>query len=144
MVSIERSTLKVELLPVARTRALDLACDLSGAEHERAIFARVESALDEMGASDYVRLELTGALPGGSRVDRDLIAQRFGGALGSLDVTDRTHVHDYERLAREPTVRGHVVSDLLLAMSSGEPIQPYAEDALRYALAAFDGTEIAP
>jgi hypothetical protein len=62
---------------------------------------------------------------------------RFGATLGSLAIADATVAHDYASIAREPTVRGHVVSDLL---AGGEA----SADALRYALAAFDGTEIAP
>ena len=52
-------------------------------------------------------------------------------------MSDATIAYDYASLAREPTVRGHVVRDLLEAGEEGEA-------ALRYALAAFDGTEIAP
>jgi DNA repair exonuclease SbcCD nuclease subunit len=144
LISIDGASVKVELLPIARTRALDRTCDLTGAEHEHAILARIERALEGLGDADYVRLRLEGTLSEGSRIDRDLIERRFGGVLGSLDVGDETHVYDYERLAREPTVRGHVVRDLLVAMSSGDPAAGIAADALRYALAAFDGAEIAP
>ena len=57
-------------------------------------------------------------------------------------MNDRTVSFDYEAIAREPTVRGHVVRDLLsLARDDGSDL---AGDALRYALAAFDGAEIAP
>jgi DNA repair exonuclease SbcCD nuclease subunit len=144
LVSIEGSSVAVELLPIARTRALDRTCDLTGAEHDQAIFARVDSALAGLGDADYIRLRLEGTLADGSRVDRDVVEARFGGRFGSLEVTDATHAYDYERLAREPTVRGQVVRDLLLAMRSGDPADAFAEDALRFALAAFDGAEVAP
>jgi DNA repair exonuclease SbcCD nuclease subunit len=144
LVSVEGGAASVELIPIARTRALDRTCDLTGAEHERAVHARVERALDGLGRSDYVRLRLEGTLSDGSRLDRALIEQRFAEALGSLDVADATRVYDYERLAREPTVRGHVVRDLLAAAREGKPDAALAEEALRYALAAFDGADIAP
>jgi DNA repair exonuclease SbcCD nuclease subunit len=144
LVSIEGTSVKVELLPVARTRALDRSCDLSGAEHEQAILGRVERALAGLGRSDYVRLRLEGTLADATRLDRGLVERRFGEELGSLDVTDATRVYDYERLAREPTVRGHLVRDLLATMRSSDDDAVYAEDALRYALAAFDAREIAP
>jgi hypothetical protein len=63
--------------------------------------------------------------------------ERFGASLGSLAIEDATVAYDYASIAREPTVRGHVVRDLLELGEAGEP-------ALRYALAAFDGAEIAP
>jgi hypothetical protein len=62
---------------------------------------------------------------------------RFGTALGSLAIEDATIAYDYASIAREPTVRGHVVRDLLELGEDGDA-------ALRYALAAFDGAEIAP
>ena len=60
-----------------------------------------------------------------------------GATLGSLGIEDATVAYDYASIAREPTVRGHVVRDLLERGSEGEA-------ALRYALAAFDASEIAP
>jgi len=144
LVTLEGSAHTVELIPIARTRALDRSCDLNGVEHERAALARIEAALEGLGTGDYVRLRLEGTPAEGSRVDPELVRQRFGAALGSFDVTDATRAYDYERLAREPTVRGHVVRDLLAALRPGDPDEAFAEDALRYALAAFDGADIAP
>jgi DNA repair exonuclease SbcCD nuclease subunit len=145
LVTVEGTSLKAELLPVARTRALDRICDLTGVDHESAVFTRVEAALAGLGGHDYVRLQLTGALSEGTRLDRALLEKKFGERLGSLDVGDATRVYDYDRLAREPTVRGHVVRDLLEATRSNDTAAAsLAEEALRYALAAFDGAEIAP
>jgi DNA repair exonuclease SbcCD nuclease subunit len=145
LITIDGTALKVELLPIARTRAIDLECDLDGAGHEHAVFERIEAALDGYGSGDYVRLRVRGALGEGARVDRALLEERFGTTLGSLDIADDTRAYDYERLAAEKTVRGHVVRDLLEASRGNDPADArIAEEALRYALAAFDGAEIAP
>jgi DNA repair exonuclease SbcCD nuclease subunit len=137
LVTIEAGRAEVTPLPTARTRLIDAACDLRGVTHETGAFACLETALAPYGPSDYVRLRLNGDVAPGTRLDTALMEEQFGATLGSLTVEDRTISHDYESIAREPTVRGHVVRDLL---DRG----PEGEAALRYALAAFDGTDIAP
>jgi DNA repair exonuclease SbcCD nuclease subunit len=136
-ITITGSNVRVEPFATARTRLVDLSCELDGATSEHAALGALESALAPYGANDYVRLRLTGSVAPGTRVDVDLMTERFAGALGSLAISDATTAHDYAAIAREPTVRGHVVSDLL---EGGEE----SAMALRYALAAFDGSEIAP
>lgn len=60
-------------------------------------------------------------------------------------MSDETIAHDYESIAREPTVRGRVVRDLLeLAQSDNAESAAEAHEALRYALAAFEGDEVVP
>jgi DNA repair exonuclease SbcCD nuclease subunit len=137
LVSIEHGRADVTPLPTARTRLVDVVCDLGGVTNENAAFAAVEAALAPRSAGDYVRLRLVGDVAPGTRLDTTLMEEQFGRTLGSLAVEDRTLSHDYESIAREPTVRGHVVRDLLDCGEDGLA-------ALRYALAAFDGTEIAP
>jgi DNA repair protein SbcD/Mre11 len=144
-VTVSKGKLKIEALPTARTRALDLSADLNGVAHEQAAFERVAAALEGCGARDFVRLRLTGTLAPGTRLDPALIDERFGAGLGSLETADATRAFDYDQIAREPTVRGHVVRDLLEAMRSldaGEASR--AEAALHYALDAFDGAPIRP
>jgi DNA repair exonuclease SbcCD nuclease subunit len=130
---------RVEIAPfaTARTRLLERTCDLTGVTNENAAFGKLEAALADCGRDDYVRLALHGSVAPGTRLDTALMEERLGAALGSLAVEDRTVSHDYESIAREPTVRGHVVRDLLAAGPAGAV-------ALKYALAAFDGTDIAP
>ena len=65
-----------------------------------------------------------------------LIADRSGTGLGSLDLVDRTAVADYAALAREATVRGRAVAELLASRD------PDAPAALRLIASAFDGREI--
>jgi hypothetical protein len=97
------------------------------------------------GVEDYVRLRLTGVVAEGTRLDRALIEDHFATSLGSLEIIDETRSHDYESIAREPTVRGHVVRDLLaLSRQENSDEASVAEAALRYAVAAFEGTEVAP
>jgi alkylhydroperoxidase family enzyme len=86
-------------------------------------------------------LRLQGTIARGTRVDRDLIADRFGDALGALDVLDTTIAADYAAIAHEPNVRGRAVADLLKLAEAGNDD---ARAALRYAVAAFDGADPAP
>ncbi len=87
---------------------------------------------------------LTGQPLAGTRVDPHLIDERLGGALGALDVRDETTAYDYETIAREPTVRGRAVADLLALAQAGGARGEEARHALRYCVAAFEGSEIAP
>jgi len=137
LVSVENGRAFVSAIPTASTRLIDATCDLHGVTHENAAFACIERALEPYGARDYVRLLLDGDVAPGTRLDTGLMEEKFGATLGSLTIEDRTVSHDYESIAREPTVRGHVVRDLLDRGPAGQA-------ALRYALAAFEGTEIAP
>jgi hypothetical protein len=116
---------------------IEVACDASGLQTDREIAALVAATLEEFGPSDYVRVRVGGSVPPQTRVDCEELAATYGTGLGSLEIFDTTIAHDYEAIAREPTVRGHVVRDLLALGDEGS-------DALRYALAAFDATEIAP
>ena len=91
------------------------------------------------------RISIVGGQPlHGTRIDPALVSDRFAGPLGALDVRDETVAYDYEALAREPTVRGRAVADLLaLALTPG-PAAADAQRALRYCLDAFEGSEIVP
>jgi DNA repair exonuclease SbcCD nuclease subunit len=157
----------IEPIAIARTRALELRCDLHGIETDRAALAALRETLSGCGADDYVRVRLAGSVAPGTRIDPIALADEAGGALGSLEILDETTAYDYESIAREPTVRGHVVRDLLdllreretkaaaaaspassgLALALEFELAPDVRDvrdALRYALAAFDGSEIVP
>jgi DNA repair exonuclease SbcCD nuclease subunit len=137
LVTVTGQRAQVTPFATARTRLLDLTCDLTDVTNENGAFAKIETALADCGRDDYVRLALRGTVAPGTRLDTALMEERLGTALGSLAIDDRTIAHDYASIAREPTVRGHVVRDLL---ESGED----GAAALKYALAAFDGTDIAP
>jgi DNA repair exonuclease SbcCD nuclease subunit len=139
---VEGDNVEASLVPIARTRLYEFDCDLSGIGHEHAAIARIEKQLAQLGRQDYVRMRLTGQIAHGTRLDVSSLQERFAPALGSLELSDRTSSFDYELISREPTVRGHVVRDLLNQVR--EERSEVAEDALRYALAAFDGAEIAP
>ncbi|MFY9781215.1 MAG: DNA repair exonuclease [Candidatus Baltobacteraceae bacterium] len=144
-VTIEGTKVAVAPLPTAKTRLIEHDCELGGVTHEHAAFERIEAALAPYSRDDYVRLRLTGSVPTGTRLDAALMEERFGEALGSLSIEDATTAHDYDAIAAEPTVRGHVVRDLLGALRGDDPAAARrSEAALRYALAAFEGAEIAP
>jgi DNA repair exonuclease SbcCD nuclease subunit len=137
LVTIDGEHVDIEPFVTARTRLVELTCALDGVTNETGALAALEASLAPYGTNDYVRVRLSGSVELGTRIDTDLMGERFGASLGSLSIVDGTVSHDYAAIAREPTVRGHVVSDLLARGEEGAA-------ALRYALAAFDGTEIAP
>jgi DNA repair exonuclease SbcCD nuclease subunit len=142
---IEGGAIDVRPIPIARTRMVDLNCDLTDVAHEHGAFERIWPVLAGYGADDFVRLHLRGTVAEGTRIDRALIEDRLGSTLGSLEVSDETNSFDFDSIAREPTVRGHVVRDLLALRREREgDAAREAESALRFAVAAFDGTEIAP
>lgn len=134
----------VTAIPIAKTRLIERDCDLTGVGHENAACECVERAIADCGRDDYVRLRLIGNVVPGTRVDCALIEERYGNALGSFEIVDGSVCYDYAAIAREPTVRGHVVRDLIeTAAVNGTDAQP-ARAALRYAVAAFEGDPIAP
>ena len=138
VVRVAGGAVEIEPVELARTQLIDLTCNLDGAASEHAVLGAIERTLEGCGVNDYVRLRLTGGPETGTRIDAALIVERFGGALGTLEVGDETIAHDYGSIAREPTVRGRVVRDLLeLARSSDTEAASEANAALRYALAAF-------
>jgi exonuclease SbcD len=145
VVTVEGTKVAVTPLPTAKTHLLERNCDLGGVTHENAAFERIEATLEPYSRDDYVRLRLTGSVATGTRLDPALMEERFGATLGSLSIEDATAAHDYEAIAAEPTVRGHVVRDLLNAIAGDDPAAARcSRAALRYALAAFEATEIAP
>jgi DNA repair protein SbcD/Mre11 len=141
VVTIEGGRVAIESVELARTRLIDLDVALADAASEHAVLAALEEALMPYGRDDYLRLRLQGTIARGTRVDRDLIADRFGDALGALDVLDTTIAADYAAIAHEPNVRGRAVADLLKLAEAGNDD---ARAALRYAVAAFDGADPAP
>jgi DNA repair exonuclease SbcCD nuclease subunit len=141
VVRIDRAQIAIEPIELARTRLLDLGVDLDRAASEHAIGRAVEDALSGAGSHDYVRMRLYGALDRGTRLDRELLGERYGSAVGGLELIDETTIADYEALGEEPNVRGHAIADLLALRAAGNPS---AERALRTLVAAFDATEIAP
>ena len=145
VVRIENGAVAVEQVSLARTHLVDRICALEDAASEAAVIAALEAALSGLGRNDFVRLRLRGTVAGGTRIDVATLTEHCAGALGSLQLLDETIGVDYERLAGEPTVRGHVVRDLLEVARSENP--EHAEigaAALRYTIAAFEGAGIAP
>jgi DNA repair exonuclease SbcCD nuclease subunit len=145
VVTIEGTNVEAEAVPIARTRLLERSVDLGGVTTEQAAFDRVAVQLADCGANDYVRLSLTGEVAYGTRIDAALMAEQFGATLGALEIADESVAYDYAAIAREPTVRGRVVADLLAQRAEPDTERAaQAGRALRYALAAFEGAEIAP
>ena len=140
VVTIEAGAVAIESVEIARTRliAVDITVDGASSEHEIAAF--LDAALAPYNDADYLRARLIGTIPTGTRIDREFLEGR-GAKLGALELIDATVSADYDALAREPNVRGHVVHDLLARAQDGDAD---ADAALRYLVAAFAGGEIAP
>jgi DNA repair exonuclease SbcCD nuclease subunit len=141
VVTVGGGRVEVEHVPTARTRLIECDVRVDGATTETVLEAAVDAALAGYGSSDYVRVRLQGTIAPAVRVDREALADRCAGSLAAIEIVDRTIAADYERLAHEPTVRGHVIRDLLEQTGRGNVD---AERALSYVVAAFDGAEIAP
>ena len=111
----------------------------AGSEH--AVLGALEEALAPYGRDDFLRARLHGTVAPGTRVDRELIADRFAGALGAIELIDDTECADYAALAHEPNVRGRAVADLMALAADGNAD---ACAALRYTVAAFSAGNLAP
>ena len=135
------SSIGIESVPIARTHLHDIAISIDDAPDEGTVIAACERALDGLGKNDYVRATLRGAVQHGTRVDRELLADRCGANLGALDLLDHTVIADYAAIAHESNVRGRAVAELLAAADGGDED---ARRALSLVVAAFDGVEIAP
>jgi DNA repair exonuclease SbcCD nuclease subunit len=136
VMTVEHGRVALEAVELARTRLVDLDVPLDDAASEHAVLAALERALTPYGRDDYVRVRLHGTVAPGTRVDRDLVADRFGSGLGAIEVVDDTAAADYAAIAHEPNVRGRAVADLLARADAGDAD---ARAALRYAVAAFTG-----
>jgi DNA repair exonuclease SbcCD nuclease subunit len=141
VVTVDEGRVRLEPVALAATRLIECEVRVDGAGSEEAISAALETAVATYGAADYVRVRLAGTVAPRTRIDADLLAERCGGRLASLDVVNGTLAADYAELAREPNVRGHALRDLLERSRSGDAD---AERALAYVVAAFAGDEVAP
>ena len=141
VVTVDRGSVEIEAIELARTRLCDLDVALDDATSEYAVLAALERALEPFGRDDFLRVRLYGAVAPATRIDRELIADRFASALGAIEVIDETIAADYETIAHEPNVRGRAIADLLALANAGDDD---ARAALRYAVAAFSENEVRP
>ncbi|HWT04486.1 MAG TPA: hypothetical protein VN224_01910, partial [Xanthomonadales bacterium] len=141
VVTVEHGHVAMEPVELARTRLIDLDVALHDAASEHAVLGALEEALAPFGRDDFLRARLHGTIAPGTRVDRELIADRFAGALGAIELIDETACADYAALAHEPNVRGRAVADLTALAEQGHPD---ARAALRYTVAAFSAGNLAP
>jgi DNA repair exonuclease SbcCD nuclease subunit len=141
VVTVEHGHVTLEPVELARTRLVDLDVALHDASSEHAVLGVLEDALAPFGRDDFLRVRLNGTVAQGTRIDRELIADRFAGALGAIELIDETASADYAAIAHEPNVRGRAVADLLALAESGHAD---ARAALRYTVAAFSDGSLAP
>ena len=141
VVTVDGDAVAIEHVELARTRLIDLDVSLDDAASEHAVLAVLERALQPYGRDDFLRVRLCGTIAPGTRVDRELIADRCVAGLGALELHDATVAADYAAIAREPNVRGRTVADLLELAANGDED---ATGALRYTVAAFAGAELKP
>jgi DNA repair exonuclease SbcCD nuclease subunit len=141
VVTVENGQVAFEAVELARTRLIDLDVPLADAASEHFVLGALEAALAPYGRDDFLRVRLLGTIAPGTRVDRDLIADRFGSAVGAIELADDTIAADYAGIAREPNVRGRAVADLLALADAGDAD---ARAALRLTVEAFAGSELRP
>jgi DNA repair protein SbcD/Mre11 len=141
IVTIDHGRVAIEPFAIARTRLAEIDVALADAASEYDVLAALEDRLGAFGRDDYLRVRLHGTVAPGTRVDPELIADRFGSALGALEILDETAPADYAAIAREPNVRGRAIADLLERAEAGDAD---ARAALRYVVAAFEGAEPMP
>jgi DNA repair exonuclease SbcCD nuclease subunit len=141
VVTVENGRVAIETVELARTRLIDLDVPLDDAASEHFVLGALEMALAPYGRDDFLRVRLHGTVAPGTRIDRDLIADRFASFVGAIDIADETVAADYAAIAHEPNVRGRAVADLLALAEAGDTD---ARAALRYTVAAFAGTELRP
>jgi DNA repair exonuclease SbcCD nuclease subunit len=141
VVTVENGQVAFEAVELARTRLIDLDVPLADAASEHFVLGALEAALAPYGRDDFLRVRLVGTIAPGTRVDRDLIADRFGSAVGAIEIADDTIAADYAGIAREPNVRGRAVADLLALADAGDAD---ARAALRLTVEAFAGSELRP
>ena len=141
VLTVTGGALAFEAVELARTRLLDCDVALEDAESEHAVLAAVERTLEAYGSDDFVRLRLHGTIAPGTRIDADVIGERYAAGVGALELIDDTVAADYAALAREPNVRGRAIAELLELAARGDAD---AHAALRYAASAFEGAELAP
>jgi DNA repair exonuclease SbcCD nuclease subunit len=98
--------------PLAISSVHDLAVDVSGCTTKHSVRELVEAALE--GLTGYARVTVSGELG----VDVDLVARDLDDIKGGLETpalvrfADMGVAYDFERIAREPTVRGQFVTDV--------------------------------
>ncbi len=141
VVVVEAGSVTIEPVELALTRLIDLDVSLEDAASEHAVLTTLERALQAYSRDDFLRVRLLGTTAPGTRVDCDLIADRFGSGLGALELHDITVAADYAAIAHEPNVRGRAVADLLELAAHGDED---ARAALRYTVAAFAGSDVKP
>ena len=128
-IAIDGSKVTVTPFDTARTRLVELTCDLGGASSEHMVIERATKLLEGFGQNDFVKLTLAGMVMPGTRVDGRLLEERLEPALGALAIEDTTIAEDYEEIAREPTVRGRVMLDLLEVARGPDPSSPSTRNA---------------
>ena len=145
VVRLDPKSIKIEAIPLSRTHLIERDCVLSDADGESAVERALTKTLEDLGPNDYARVRIQGTVAHGVQIDTPALAEKLGEKIGALELVDQTVGVDYDRLAAEPTVRGRVMRDLL-ALTRGEDSEraEAATAALRFTVAAFEGTPIQP
>lgn len=120
--------------------------DVTGAESDGEVISRIGALAIERGYGEdtSLRVILSGAVPP-SYIPVPEAIERETHGLFLLEVKDATDpIYASEALDGDMTLRGEVWRILKEKMSSGEPAErETAKRALRYALAALDGRDVA-
>ena len=138
--TIDDDGARAELEPVNRLSFAVCDIDVTGAASSLELEERLRAGLGAPDAGRSLRATLVGAVEPGCEVDPANLAARCGEGLWELQVRDRTWpAHDLDAIAREPTVRGHLVESLLARAADDPGGTARYEAAARAALEALDG-----
>jgi DNA repair exonuclease SbcCD nuclease subunit len=147
LISIDEDTLDIATIPTSRYRFVQLRVDVSGLPTREEIKNRIEQEVaDHGGDTTFLRVELEGQLPPETELDLAILQEHINSFCVHGQLLDRTRpTYDFERIAREKTVRGEYVRKIHeMLKDADEEERVKLRQALVYGLNAFERHEIFP
>ncbi len=147
LISIDEDTLDIATIPTNRYRFVQLRVDVSGLRTREEIKNRIgQEATEHGGDTTFLRVELEGQLPPETDLDLAILQEHINSFCVHGQLLDRTRpTYDFERIAREKTVRGEYVRKIHeMLKDADEEERVKLRQALVYGLNAFERHEIFP
>ncbi len=145
LVTIDENKTDVERVVFSNHVFVKEVLDVSGAQNNAEICAKVSSFIKEKGygKNTSLYLSLIGTVPFDLTVNKKVIESAAGGIF-ELKIRDMTtYMPDGDYLANDPSLRGEIYRMLLPKLMGGDADERRrASEALRLALCAIDGTSI--
>ena len=145
LVTVDENKTDVERVVFSNHVFVKEALDVSGAQNNAEICAKVSSFIKEKGygTETSLSLSLIGTLPFDLTVNKKAIEGNVSG-IYELKIKDMTtSLPDGDYLANDPSLRGEIYRMLLPKLTGSDADErKCASEALRLALCAIDGTSI--